>query len=66
MFKDYPKHGYNFDSRDIDILRNQIFNLANIAEILGNYLTHSYSDEIVKQQTKCLKERVLPILNSLA
>ena len=33
MFRDYPKHNYDFYSKDIDVLRNQNFNLANFAGI---------------------------------
>jgi 5'-3' exonuclease len=65
MFKDYPKHNYNFDLQDIDILRNQCCNLANFAQMLGQYLGNNFSDKIVKLQSRCLRTHVLPILNSV-
>jgi hypothetical protein len=65
MFKNYPKHSFNFDSRDINILRNQNYNLAIFSGIIGSYLKNNFPDEIVMLQTRCLKEKVLPILDSM-
>lgn len=62
MFPTYPKHGYDFDSPDIYVLRNQCFNLACYANILGTFLKGNDSDETIRRKNTCLKRRVLPIL----
>ena len=57
MFPTYPKHGYDFDSPDVYVLRNQCFNLACYANILGTFLKGNDSDETIRRKITCLKRK---------